>query len=97
MNQVAIKVCELEDEYKKPTKKLPAKQEDIFEPNIRINIGVNEISTLCDLGASVSTIPKSLFDRINLGSFKLTELKLHLADSTYKHAIGIKENIVIKV
>jgi hypothetical protein len=73
------------------------KQEVIFEPTIRINIGANEIAALCDLGASVSTIPKSLFDKLNLGSFKLTKLKLHLADSTYKQAIGIKENIVINV
>jgi hypothetical protein len=97
INQVARKVCELKYEYKKLSKKLCAKQEDIFEPTIRINIGANEIAALCDLGASVSTIPKSLFDKQNLGSFKLTELKLHLADSTYKKAVGIKENIIINI
>jgi hypothetical protein len=97
INQDAIKVCELEDEYNKLAKKLPAKQEGIFDPTININIGVNEIDALCDLGASVSTIPKSLIDRLNLGSFKLTKLKLQLADSTYKQAVGIKENIVDNV
>jgi hypothetical protein len=97
INQDAIKVCELEDEYNKLAKKLPAKQEGIFDPIININIGVNEIDALCDLGASVSTIPKSLIDRLNLGSFKLTKLKLQLADSTYKQAVGIKENIVDNV
>jgi hypothetical protein len=60
INKVAMKVCELEDEYKKLYEKLPNKQEDIFEPTIRINIGVNEIAALCDLCASVSTILKSL-------------------------------------
>jgi hypothetical protein len=67
-----------------------------IEPTIRINIGVNEIATLCDLGASVSTIPKSSFDRLNLGSFKLTELKLHLADSNYKQVVGIKRKYCYK-
>jgi hypothetical protein len=81
INQVAIKVSELEDEYKKLFEKLSTKQQDIFEPTIKINIGVNEIVALCDLGTSVSTIPKSLFDQLNLGSFKLIELKIHLADS----------------
>jgi hypothetical protein len=95
INQVAIKVRQLEEEYKKLAEKLCAKQEDIFDPTIRINIGVNEIVALCDLGASVSTIPKSLFDRLNLGSFKLTELELHLADSTYKQAVGIKEILLL--
>ena len=71
--------------------------DDIFEPNIKIKIGTNEIAALCDLGASVSTIPKSLFDRLNLGTFNITELKLHLADSTYKKAAGIQENIVVQI
>ena len=39
-------------------------------------------AALCDLGASVSTIPKILFDKLGMGPFKTTELRLHLADST---------------
>ena len=97
ISQVATKVRELEMEYKQLSEKLPAKLDDIFEPTIKIKIGANEIAALCDLGASVSTIPKSLFDRLNLGTFNITELKLHLADSTYKQATVIKENIVIKI
>ena len=79
------------------TRKLPANLDDIFEPTIKINVGTNEIAALCDLGASVSTISKSLFDKLNLGLFEITELKLHLADSTYKQAVGIKENIVVNI
>jgi hypothetical protein len=59
---------------------------------LRHNIGVNKIPALCDLGASVSSILKSLFDRLNLGSFKLAELKLHLVDSTYKQAVSIRKH-----
>ena len=58
---------------------------------------MNEVAALCDLGASVSTIPKSLFDKLKLGPFKTTELRLHLADSTYKQAVGIKDNIVLEI
>ena len=71
IHQVACKVHELEDQYNKLAKKLPAKLDDIFEPTIRIHIGLNEIVVLCDLGASVSRIPKSLFDKLNLEDFKL--------------------------
>jgi hypothetical protein len=42
-----------------------------------------------------STIPKNLFDKLNLGPFEVDELKLHLDDSTYKQVAGIKENIVV--
>ena len=97
INQVATKVRELEMEYKRLSEKLPAKLDDIFEPTTKIKIGANEIAALCDLGVSVSTIPKSLFDRLNLGTFNMTELKLHLVDSTHKQAAGIKENIVVQI
>lgn len=69
VHQVSLKVCELEGEYVKLFDKLLAKQEDIFEPTIKKNIGMNEITALCDLGASVSTIPKSLYDRLNLSPY----------------------------
>ena len=49
--------------------KLPVKIDDIFEPTIKIKIGTNEIVALCDLGGIVSTIPKSLFNMLNLRSF----------------------------
>ena len=39
--------------------KLPAKNKNIFEPTIEIEIeiGLNKFNALCDLGASVFTIP----------------------------------------
>ena len=46
INQVAIKVLELEVEYKKIAEKLPAKLDDVFEPTIKINIGTNEIAVV---------------------------------------------------
>ena len=97
IQQVASKVCDLEMEYKILANKLLAKLDDIFEPTIKIKLGVNEITTLCDIGASVSTISKSLFDKLNLEPFVTTELRLHLANSTYKQVVGIKENIVVEI
>uniref|UniRef100_A0ACD5W1E3 Uncharacterized protein n=1 Tax=Avena sativa TaxID=4498 RepID=A0ACD5W1E3_AVESA len=97
VNQVAVKVCELEEEYKKIAEKLRVKLDDIFEPTIKIKIETNEIAALCDLGESVSIISKSLFTKLNLGSFEITELKFHLAESTYKQAVGIKENTLVYI
>ena len=39
INQVAMKVRELENNYKKLSEKLPAKLDDIFEPTVKITIG----------------------------------------------------------
>jgi hypothetical protein len=65
-----MKVRELENDYKELSEKLPAKLDDIFEPTAKIKIGVNEIATRCDLGASVSNIPRSLFESLNLRPFE---------------------------
>jgi hypothetical protein len=98
INQVAEKVRGLQMEYKKLSEKLPAKLDDIFEPIIKIKIGANEIVVLCDPSASVSVILKtSSFDRLNLGYLMVTELKLHLADSTFKQAVGIKDNTGVQI
>jgi uncharacterized UPF0146 family protein len=97
IHEVACKVRELEQQYKKLAKNLPTKLDDIFEPTINIHIGVHEITALCDLGASVLTIPKNLLDKLTLWPLKTTELRLHIADSTYKQAVGIKDNIVVEI
>jgi hypothetical protein len=58
---------------------------------------MNDIAALYDLDASVSITSKTLFDRLNLGSFVVTELKFHLAESTYKQVVGIKDNIAVQI
>jgi hypothetical protein len=34
---------------------------------------------------------------LNLGYLMVTELKLHLANSTFKQAVGIKENTGVQI
>lgn len=60
IEHVPTKVRELDDKRKKLYGKLPAKQEDIFEPSIEIEIGLNKFNALCDLGV-VFSLSLSLF------------------------------------
>ena len=50
---------------------------------------------LCDLGASVSTIPKSLCDVLGLIDIEECSLNLHLADSTIKKPMGRINDVII--
>ena len=50
---------------------------------------------MCDLGASVSTIPKTLCDLLGFREFDDCSLNLHLADSTIKKAMGRINDIPI--
>ena len=50
---------------------------------------------MCDLGASVSTIPKSLCDVLGLTDIESCSLNLHLADSTIKKPMGRINDVLI--
>ena len=64
--------------------KFPRKLYDEWEPTIKIKIKDHECYALCDLGASVSTIPNTLCDLLGFHDFDDCSLNLHLADSTIK-------------
>ena len=53
--------------------------------------------TLCDLGASVSVIPKAVFDKLNHMQLTPTPMMLQLADSTVRYPAGIAEHIPVKI
>ena len=59
-----------------------------MEPTIKIKIKDHECYALCNLGASVSTIPKTLCDVLGFSDFDDCSLNLHLADSTIKKPMG---------
>ena len=50
---------------------------------------------MCDLGASVSMIPKTLCDVLGFREFDDCSLNLHLADSTIKKPMGRINDVLI--
>ena len=64
---------------------IPRKLHDQQEPTIELKIKNYECFALCDLGASVSTITKSLCDVLGLTDIEECSLNLHLAYSTTKN------------
>ena len=50
-----------------------------MEPTIKVKIKNYECFSICDLGASVSTIPESLCDVLDLTNIEECSLNLHLA------------------
>ena len=67
---------------------IPRKLQDEWESTIKVKIKNYECNALCDLGASVSTIPKSLCDVLGLTDMDPCSHNLHLADSTIKKTLG---------
>ncbi|XP_074277757.1 uncharacterized protein LOC141601381 [Silene latifolia] len=80
------------------TNKLPSKLEDPGSFSIPCSIqGVKIKRALCDLGASVSLMPLSLFKKLHLEDLKPSKISLQLADRSVKYPLGIIEDVPLKV
>jgi len=77
---------------------LPEKKKDPGCPTITCSIGAQQFNhALCDLGASVSVMPKTIFDKLNYTHLAPTSMTLQLADSSIRYPAGIAEDIPVKI
>jgi hypothetical protein len=59
----------------------PVKKKDPGCPTIDCSIGSQNFeNALCDLGASISVVPKKVFDKLNYSTLTPTSMCLQLAD-----------------
>jgi hypothetical protein len=78
--------------------KLPPKLQDPGSFTIPCSIGSTKFNrALCDLGASVSLMPKYIFDRIGVGELVPTRISLQLADRSVKYPVGQVEDLPLQV
>ncbi|GKA88100.1 DNA-directed DNA polymerase [Tanacetum coccineum] len=78
--------------------KLPLKEKDQGSFTIPCDIGDLHINNaLADLGASISLMPYSMYEKVGLGEPKPTRISLELAERSIQYHRGIVENVLIKV
>jgi hypothetical protein len=76
----------------------PIKKKDLGCPTIDCSIGSQNFkNTLCDLGASVSVMPKKVSNKLNYSSLTPTSMCLQLADQSVCYPAGITKNIPVKI
>jgi hypothetical protein len=74
------------------------KKKDLGCPTITCSIGSQHFShTLCDLGASISVMPKVVYDKLNYHELAPTTMCLQLADQMVRYPTGIVENVLVKI
>ncbi|XP_078171369.1 uncharacterized protein LOC144565476 [Carex rostrata] len=77
---------------------LPPKLDDPGKFSIPCIIGKATIKrALCDLGASVSLMPRTIFEKLGVGELKPTRMSLQLADSSVRLPLGIIEDVPVQV
>jgi len=78
--------------------KLPTKLNDprsFSIPRLIGNVSINH--ALCDLGLSVSLMPVSLCEKLELGEMRPTTISLQLANRSVKYPMGVLKDVPIKV
>jgi hypothetical protein len=95
----STKVIKLMEEYSAAILNTsPIKKKDPGCPTIDCSIeSENFENALCDLGASVSVMPKKVFDKINYSTLTPTSMCLQLADQSVRYPAGIAKNILVKI
>jgi hypothetical protein len=73
------------------------KQKDPGCPTIPCSVGSFKFEkALCDLGASVSIMPRDVFENLRL-PLELTGMCLELGDNSIRYPLGIAEDVLVKV
>ena len=76
---------------------IPSKLEDGWEPIIKVKVNDFYFNALCDLGASVSVLPKKLYDILDLPPLEHCYLDVFLADNAMKKPLGRVNDVFITV
>ncbi|GJR29398.1 DNA-directed DNA polymerase [Tanacetum coccineum] len=78
--------------------KLPSKEKDPVSFTIPCDIEQLHINNaLTDLGASISLMSYTMYEKLGLGEPKATRMSLELTDRSIQYPRGIVENVLIKV
>ncbi|XP_071909596.1 uncharacterized protein [Coffea arabica] len=79
-------------------RKLPPKCGDPNMFTIPCKIGHSKIkNAMLDLGVSINVMPKSIYDSLNLGSLKETEIIIQLTDRAFAYPDGVVEDVLVQV
>jgi hypothetical protein len=77
---------------------LPTKKKDPRCPTIDCSIRDQHFNNaLCDLRASVSVMPKTVFNNLSYSTLEPTSMCIQLADQSIRYPMGIAKNILIKI
>ncbi|XP_058785071.1 uncharacterized protein LOC131659980 [Vicia villosa] len=78
--------------------KMPPKLKDPGSFSIPCNIGKIVIDkALCDLGASISLMPLSICEKLNMGDLRPTKMSVQLANRSVKYLVGVLENVPVRI
>src|SRR3954464_3681248 len=90
-------IMQIREEKIKLEASIPKKLEDGWEPIIRMKIDEFDCNALCDLGASISVMPRKIYDMLELPPLEKCYLDVHPVDVAAKKPLRRVNDVLIKV
>jgi hypothetical protein len=76
---------------------LPEKLGDPGKFAITIGIGSHRFKALCDLGASASLLPLSIWSKTSMGPLEPVDMRLYMADGSWTKATGVVDDFPVQI
>src|SRR4051812_6268825 len=90
-------IMQIREEKLKHEASIPKKLEDGWKPIIRMKVDEFDYNALCDLGASISVMPRKIYDMLDLPPLEKCYLDVHPIDVAAKKPLGRVNDVLIKV
>jgi hypothetical protein len=90
-------LMKIREEKLKQKVSIPKKLEDGWEPIIDMNVNDLYCHALCDLGASISIMPRKIYDMLGLAPLENCYFDVPLADVAKKKPLGRINDVLIMV
>ena len=75
----------------------PEKRPDPGKFSVTVGFGQYKYESLCDLGASVSIMPLSIWRKVKIGCIEPVDAKLYMANNTVVIPTGMVDNVPVQV
>jgi hypothetical protein len=87
----------IREEKLKQKASIPKKLEDGWEPIIDMHVNGFDCHTLCDLGASISVMPRKIYDMLGLPPLEKCYCDVPIADVAKKKPLGRINDVLINL
>jgi hypothetical protein len=96
-NHITNALMKIREKKLKQKASIPKKVEDGWEPIIDMHVNGFDCHALCDLGASISIMPRKIYDMLGLPPLEKCYFDVPLADVAKKKPLGRINNVLIMV
>jgi hypothetical protein len=96
-NHITNALIKIRDEKLKQKAFIPKKLEDGWEPIIDMHVNGFDCHALCDLGPSISIMPRNIYDMLGLPPLEKCYFDVPLADVAKKKPFGRINDVIIMV